>query len=921
MTVPADNQRLIDQWFPCAAVDEACGNPAGSGLNEKAIFTWFASRPIAQARAAVACALLGDDPATRQTVDEAVRGSRGAIDKLAEAIAGRYPTGRPVVLDVFSGRGIIPLEAARLGAVAVGLDLSPVATLAGRILADYPLRDWSTEPPLPWTSEQSAGALPIGSGRARLIVDLEAFLVEIGERVRAAVAPYYPTNPDGSYPWGYLWAISIPCDGCGRRFPLIGSMVLRHPYTRTGDHGQALHLDVDRDTWRAEVIDGTPDQAPTYSSAELAEGKKRKGKSARCLFCRHVHSLEAVKAKGFNGEYRDELLLAADTQGEAKKVFRTLRPEERAAAAKVDLSSLPPFGPYSAVPDERIPAGNVHTVMASGYGYRTFGSLMCDRQTLQFIETARAIKACHTEALDAGVSHEYARALASLATAFLVRRIRYSTRGARNRPHGRADGTAQNRVKADHIFASEAVVLFQFDFLETGPGQGPGSWTSVCTTGLKPLETHARGLRGRAARLRQANAMALPYRDASVDAVITDPPYYDMIEYADASDLFHVWLKRVLFDIEPDLFGDRAAHTKDGLQNKDDEIIVRRVHEPGRVRHDQDFYEASLSKAFAEARRVLRPDGHLVVVFGHSDPDAWRRLLGALHDAGFVVTSSWPSRTESANTGVASIKVTVTIGCRVASAGRPTATAAQVDREVADVVRGRVRGWSRDGLALSDQMMAAYGPAMEIYGRYGQVQLTDGANAPLERYLTLARRAVRGAAALRLDELPLETFDPLTRLAVFWLRLYGRTNVPKGEARFMAQADNLRLEEVRDALLAESTAGFRLLVTPPGHLGPDSPAFDVARAVAGAFADGGTEAAAKVLVAAERAPDDEQVWAVIGELVARLPPDDATAKALTAVQRNTSAIQNLTKGIATAHADADPARRPTLFAAEQETKR
>jgi hypothetical protein len=155
---------------------------------------------------------------------------------------------------------------------------------------------------------------------------------------------------------------------------------------------------------------------------------------------------------------------------------------------------------------------------------------------------------------------------------------------------------------------------------------------------------------------------------------------------------------------------------------------------------------------------------------------------------------------------------------------------------------------------------------------------------------------------------------------VFWLRLYGRTTVPKGEARFMAQADNLRLEDVRDALLAESTAGFRLLVTPPGHLDPDSPAFDVARAVAGAFTDGGTEAVAKALVVAERAPDDEHVWAVIGELVAQLPPEDATAKALTAVQRNTSAIQNLTKGIATAHADADPARRPTLFAAEQETK-
>ena len=83
-----------------------------------------------------------------------------------------------------------------------------------------------------------------------------------------------------------------------------------------------------------------------------------------------------MKAKGFADEYRDEILAAADTVGEAKKVFRDLRPEEREAAqASGPVLAWSLFGPYSAVPDELIPAGNVHTVMASGYGYRTFGSL------------------------------------------------------------------------------------------------------------------------------------------------------------------------------------------------------------------------------------------------------------------------------------------------------------------------------------------------------------------------------------------------------------------------------------------------------------------------------------------------------------------------------------------------------------------
>lgn len=912
-------RKLIDAWFPCAAVDEACGNSAGSGQIEKAIFTWFASRPIAQARAAVATALLPDGPDVRPLVEAAIRGDRGAIDKLADVVAGLYPDGRPVVLDVFSGRGMIALEAGRLGATAVGLDLSPVATLAGRILADYPLRDWSSEPPLLWAATQDAGkALFEEDGRPRLISDLGRFLAEVGRRVQAAMESYYPKNPNGSFPWGYLWAISIPCDGCGRRFPLLGSLVLRHPYSRTRDTGQALRLVLDDDNWHVEVIDGLPEQAPTYSSTDLGDGKKRKGKSARCPFpCGHVHSLETVKAKGFANEYRDELLLGIDTEGEAKRIFRALRPEERAAAQSVTLAALGNSGSLSAVPDEPIPAGNVHTVMASGYGYRFFGELMCDRQALQFTETVRAIRACHADLFATGISPDYARALTAFAAATLARRLRYSTRGCGVQPRGKSDGSAQNRTYVTDLFANEASLNFQFDWAETGPGAGPGTWASVGNTGLRSYLTHVRNVRGSAARFRQANAMALPYRDDSVDAIVTDPPYYDMIEYADASDLMHVWLKRILFDIEPDLFGPKAVRTKGGLQNKDEEIIVRRVHEPGRVRHDKDFYEASLSKAFGECRRVLRPDGHLVVVFGHSDPDAWKRLLAALHDAGFVVTSSWPSRTESANTGVASIKVTVTIGCRVAPSGREPATAAQVDKEVSDAIRSRVRGWTREGLALGDQMMAAYGPAMEVYGRYSKVIQPDGETAPLDRYLTLARRCVREATALRLDEIPIETFDAITRFAVFWMRVHGRTIVPKGEARFLAQVDNLRLEDVRGDLLAESSKGFRLVLDPPASIGADSAEFDVARALAGAYAAGGTEAAAGVLALWERPVDDEHLWAVIGDLAAQLPPSDSTAKALIAVQRNASTIKNLARGIADALAEASPERRPTLFDVEE----
>lgn len=893
----AADPRLIDRWFPVAAVDEACHTPAGSGRVEKAIFTWFASRPIAQARAAALTALLPDDDSLKPLVESAVRtGSRADVDKLAARVLDHNGGTPPVVLDMFSGRGIIPLEAARAGARAIGIDLSPVATLAGRLLADYPSRNWSEEPPLPITRNEE-GALDIDTAQSdRLANDVKTVLDEIDRRVAERMTPFYPRNGHGDFPWGYLWAITIPCDRCKRRFPLLGSLLLKHPYTKTGDPGQSLHLTTTGDDWKVEVIDGAPTQQPTYSSVLRSDGTKKKGKSARCIFCQHIHPLETVKAKGDANEYHDVLLVVADTDEKGKRYFRTPSTNEVESASTSDLLNVDYGWIYSAVPDEKIPAGNVHTVMASGYGYRTFGQLMNNRQTRSFIETTQVAREVHDELIASGISKDYAGVLTSFAAATVCRRLRNSTRGARLRQHGKPEGTVNNNVQVDHVFANESKLAFQFDYFEAGPGDGAGTWKSVGRTAVSALRKILAARNGAPVACRQASATALPLRDASVDVVICDPPYYDMIEYADASDLFYVWLKRALFDIEPDLFGPDSQEPT-GLQDKDQEIIVRRVHEPGRVKHDTDFYESMLAKSFAEARRVLRPNGHLVVVFGHSDPDAWRRLLGALQTAGFVVTSAWPSRTESANTGVASIKVTVTIACRIPPTNRGPGMAAEVDREVIAAVTERVKHWEADGLALEDQLMASYGPAMEVYGRYAQVLNPDGTDADLDRYLTIARRAVRDSMVLRVDELPLETFDAVTRFAVFWLRAKGHVEVPKGEALFFAQADELRLQDLRERILSESKGGFRLRLDNPGPIGPEASTIEVVRSMATAWDAGGTEAVATVVAAAGRDSGDQHVWAVAADLANQLPASNQMAKALAGIRRASATIATVVGGL------------------------
>ena len=133
---------------------------------------------------------------------------------------------------------------------------------------------------------------------------------------------------------------------------------------------------------------------------------------------------------------------------------------------------------------------------------------------------------------------------------------------------------------------------------------------------------------------------------------------------------------------------------------------------------DQDHFDRSLAQAFRESQRVVVADGVVTIVFGHGDPDVWHRLLGAIRDAGLVLTGSWPAKTESGGSaGSANIVTTITMACRPAPDDRPEGRRGAVEQEVRREVQNRIPMWQDDGLAQADQLMAAHGPAMEVYGR------------------------------------------------------------------------------------------------------------------------------------------------------------------------------------------------------------
>lgn len=118
--------------------------------------------------------------------------------------------------------------------------------------------------------------------------------------------------------------------------------------------------------------------------------------------------------------------------------------------------------------------------------------------------------------------------------------------------------------------------------------------------------------------LRQGSATRLELPDQSVDSIVTDPPYYDSVQYSDLSAFFRVWLRQML------------------PEGADWQVDLREsAVDPHGKGRDSRFTEL-MGSIFKECARVLRrPHGRLVFTYHHWSPLAWAALTTALQEAGF----------------------------------------------------------------------------------------------------------------------------------------------------------------------------------------------------------------------------------------------------------------------------------------------
>ncbi|OBQ83000.1 hypothetical protein [Mesorhizobium sp. WSM3873] len=255
--------------------------------------------------------------------------------------------------------------------------------------------------------------------------------------------------------------------------------------------------------------------------------------------------------------------------------------------------------------------------------------------------------------------------------------------------------------------------------------------------------------------------------DASLDLVITDPPFGGLLHYSELSDFFYVWLRLALKDRYPDYF--RAEYTPKSL-----EAVANRAREP----EDPDgFYQRLLTQCWREVHRALKPSGILAFTFHHSEDEPWVAVLESLFDAGYYLEATYPIRSDETKGegefGSKTIEYDIIHVCRKRTEEPKPVSWGRMRREVmADVrqLQGMLENHAKEGLPAADLQVIRRGKALEYFSRhYGKVYVDEGRAISVKDALVGINQLIDEDAD-KGKEPPPVTAEPITRQ---FLRTFG----------------------------------------------------------------------------------------------------------------------------------------------------
>ena len=792
-------RRLIEVDLPIKQISEHAQREKSVRHGHiSTLHVWWARRPLAACRAVI-CAALWPDPADLNCPErfkseaarlmKAFRDKRGgksydwndgielrkamldfiadfanwnnttnrdfletsrALTQVAHESLGGAPGTRPLVVDSFAGGGSFPIEALRVGADAFGSDINPIPVLLNKVVLEY-----------------------IPKHGYRLSELVRTWGSWIRDNVEKEVQRYFHCQDKKMPPVAYLWARTIKCEGpgCGAEVPLIRSLWL----AKKGKSSIALDIIPDNKnrSINFEVI---------LNATKAGDGTVKRG-SATCPVCGYTTPVSRVREqlKAAMGGADNSRLLAVVERSNSEKTYRL--PSEQDLEAVANAQKL-------VRRDEVIPLTEL-PLMSGVFNVPIYGTTRWDL----LFSSRQLLVAKHISDMIGIAADQMTATLKDPDLALAVKVLLFLARDKYLDFRSTLCAWISVGEKIGHTFGRQALGMI-FDWAEGVPfGDISGSWDRSIAYLVEFIEMEARSasIPGTAV---QADAQNHPLPDDSVQAFITDPPYYNAVPYSDLSDFFYVWLRKDLNKSFPSLFAEPVAP-------KENELCEMRGWDPIRYPNkDGFFYEEGMRKAFAEGRRMCIPNGIGVIVFAHKTTAGWESLLSALIDSGWVVTGSWPIDTERGGRlramNSAALASSVHLVCRPREKPDGSLRTDEIGdwRDVLAELPRRIHEWitrlAEEGVVGADAIFACIGPALEIFSRYSRVEKASGEVVTLREYLEQVWAAVaKEALTMIFTGADATGFEEDARLTAMWLWTLktGDANGVEGESEEEEEAD------------------------------------------------------------------------------------------------------------------------------------
>lgn len=852
-----DRPRLIEFAFPIkqASLDSVHEKNVRHG-HISTLHIWPARRPLAACRAALIATLLPDPgtPEERQKLVEKIGGKvvqtvqkkrmpNGRVEEVVkeETVGGVLHWGRenspemdwfrqeirkayggraPRVLDPFAGGGAIPLEAMRLGCEATAIDINPVAWFILKCTLEYPQKLAGQTRPLPQFALESPEFMEQfykGTGKltkkqlqerlANLRMDISeppegdlAWHVRawgwwVLQRAKADLERFYPVI-DGKPTVAYLWARTVTCKNCRATIPLLKTRWLCKK-----ENKRAL-LTMEPNADRTGVVFGVETDVPQVggNAAQRREHDRRVGagtmsrSGATCPCCGTIMQMEDLRTAG-KQDRLGTVMTAVVVDGSHGKEYREPTDAEReaAAAAAGELRTVfadIPFG----LPEEPLPSKEALGFRVPLYGVDRWYKLFTPRQLLALGTFLRHTRAACQAMAECGYDSKWVEAVEAELLCVFDRLNLYNS--ALCRWINDLEATAPT-------FARFALPML-WDFCETcttssltGGYEGAVNWVFDVTSQL---------LRATAAAPQPGvlRDSATTFNAEGFNLIVTDPPYYDAIPYSDLMDFFYVWLRRGvqgMGDQVPTSFREPLSPKWDHALN-DGELIDDASRFDGDKAKSKLAYEDGMCRAFEACHSALRPNGRLVIVFAHKNPDAWAALVAGIVRAGFVVDGSWPIQTERQARvrahGSAALASSVWLVCRKRPDTARPGWDTRVLEEMRESIGRRLRDFWDAGIRGPDFVWAATGPALEAYSKHPVVKK---ANQPdqlmtVSEFLRHVRRIVVDFVVGRVlsgngDTEDVSSLDDVTTYYLLHRHDFGMNDAPVGACILYAVSCNL----------------------------------------------------------------------------------------------------------------------------------